>query len=679
MLVTDPKQRATLAEIMTHPWMTKGFGGPPESLIPTREPLQLPLDPAVLAKMDGFEFGPADQIRRELEKIITSEEYQKACANAAKKGQTPGVDQEKKTNVFHFYQRRKSANSKDALTMPSNEAITLGEDPINAFSPLISIYYLVREKQERERNQTNPGGLTMPHSPGEKPLKLPDMPVLESAQEKDTTHEPTGEAIGREKARARVNGEDDREALVKAKVPATPTTETTPKKESGAIGLLRRFSTRRARDPERDRPAVPQIPPAVEVSEPAEAAVPSTPRKSFSVRKTREGPPSSYQQIADNNPQMLTPPLVGEGIGRKFKGLGRSTSVNSADMRQRWLRRGVSESVPSSHLAGSERASLISTQEPISEKAGEDYNSQGRERSTASRTRSVGHARRESMHVRRTTRDFPQEEDVQEETDQEVLGEPDVHTGEVKNDERGETIKPVFLKGLFSVSTTSSKPLSFLRADIIRVFIQLGIDFREVKGGFSCRHTPSIDLQKVVDAPATPSAGINHRRKISFAGLRSPPAERADDPLLPTSPRSTSRARRPQLEELTTASEEDSEDSHDHIARRSSRRMSSQARRRPHSERTYTSDASAAATPQIQPLLQQQTSTSQPQGANSRVAGETTTHVQSDLGQSMVLRFELLLVKVPFLSLHGLQFKKLDGGTWQYKRMAETILAELKL
>ena len=60
-------------------------------------------------------------------------------------------------------------------------------------------------------------------------------------------------------------------------------------------------------------------------------------------------------------------------------------------------------------------------------------------------------------------------------------------------------------------------------------------------------------------------------------------------------------------------------------------------------------------------------------------AGETSTHVQSDLGSTMVLRFEIFIVKVPLLSLHGIQFKKVDGGTWQYKNMAQTILNELRL
>ena len=66
-------------------------------------------------------------------------------------------------------------------------------------------------------------------------------------------------------------------------------------------------------------------------------------------------------------------------------------------------------------------------------------------------------------------------------------------------------------------------------------------------------------------------------------------------------------------------------------------------------------------------------------GASRRVPGETTTQVQSDLGGSMVMEFEIFIVKVPLLSLHGIQFKRMTGNTWQYKNMAEQILKELRL
>ncbi|CAG8612712.1 6644_t:CDS:2, partial [Scutellospora calospora] len=36
MLVTNPMYRATLAEVMSHPWMNKGFDGPPENYLPSR-------------------------------------------------------------------------------------------------------------------------------------------------------------------------------------------------------------------------------------------------------------------------------------------------------------------------------------------------------------------------------------------------------------------------------------------------------------------------------------------------------------------------------------------------------------------------------------------------------------------------------------------------------------------
>lgn len=70
---------------------------------------------------------------------------------------------------------------------------------------------------------------------------------------------------------------------------------------------------------------------------------------------------------------------------------------------------------------------------------------------------------------------------------------------------------------------------------------------------------------------------------------------------------------------------------------------------------------------------------SRDQNSSRRAVGETSTHVQSDLGGSMILHFEITIVKIPLLSLHGIQFKRLAGGTWQYKSMADKILRELRL
>ncbi|KAK1027640.1 Serine/threonine-protein kinase, partial [Friedmanniomyces endolithicus] len=102
----------------------------------------------------------------------------------------------------------------------------------------------------------------------------------------------------------------------------------------------------------------------------------------------------------------------------------------------------------------------------------------------ANRTKSVGHARRESMQARRTVRrDLARTSDVPEETDQDVQDADDVEGG-VTGSGSPTGFKPVFLKGVFSVSTTSSKPIQFIRADIIRVLSQLGVEYTEIKGGF---------------------------------------------------------------------------------------------------------------------------------------------------------------------------------------------------
>src|SRR6266516_2067332 len=139
MLVTDPKQRATLQEIMNHPWMTKGYGGPPENHLPHREPLQLPLDPEVIQGMTGFDFGSPEVITAQLTRVIESDDYQNAVRLSVKEPvvQTPGTEK-KRGFGFDFYKRRSSTTSRDTLTNPSTEGLNSGVDPINAFHPLIS-------------------------------------------------------------------------------------------------------------------------------------------------------------------------------------------------------------------------------------------------------------------------------------------------------------------------------------------------------------------------------------------------------------------------------------------------------------------------------------------------------------------------------------------------------------
>ncbi|KAK4957756.1 Serine/threonine-protein kinase [Elasticomyces elasticus] len=662
MLVTDPSQRATLSEIMSHPWITKGFNSPPDNFLPHRKPLQLPLDPKVVDKMTGFDFGSAEYITTQLTKTIESEEYQRAVRNADRRFQTQTPEVERKRGVFDFYKRRNSTTSRDTLTNLSSDAVQLGSDPVNAFSPLISVYFLVREKQEREMRESNPGALSMPMSPGERPLKMPDLPpppvAPEAAYTNHTTYEMAGEKPtgGRARPRARTHGEDEViEDLKNMKVttkatPASPAIIVPPseqppaRKESAAAGLLRRFSTRRHKDADREREKLrDNPPPTLAISGPPEVV--STPRKSFSVRRTRDRDPTPSGSLRSDaaradKPGLLSPPTGVDGSSKRGGLLGRSTSVNSgSDFRRRLGRRGVSEGTSQQTTpSASESEKARPTASSNAGDAASDLESTPlRSTAPASRAKSLGHARRESIQARRAHREQRFTSNVPEETDQDIQDELDAAAA---NNGSPSGMKPVYLKGLFSVSTTSSKPLPFIRGDIIRVLRQLGVDFREIKGGFSCRHSPSIDMNKVNDESPTINqvTTSHHRRKISFGGFMGSDRDREDlreSQQAQRQPPTSSSARRRAPDRSFT----NSEDSEESI------------------EESATHKASAS----------------------SRAAGETSTHVQSDLGQGMVLKFEIFVVKVPLLSLHGIQFKKVDGGTWQYKNMAQTILNELRL
>lgn len=324
---------------------------------------------------------------------------------------------------------------------------------------------------------------------------------------------------------------------------------------------------------------------------------------------------------------LLKAPGSQEPASRSNKSLGRSTSVNSADYRARRAARrndqdGAGQPPPTS---GSDYSSASAHKDQTPQKETRTG------RTHASRTMSLGHARRESIQARRARRDAAREANVPEETDADISG---AGTALESANEGEDLSKPVYLKGLFSVSTTSSKPLPVIRADIIRVLRQLSVDYDEIKGGFSCCHTPSIEIDKVVDVgPPSPDRQghvSNHRRRISFGGFLGHDDGKEE---IRHTPRSQRRTRAPDHSFVTN-----SEASEEYLAARDNNVV-----------------------------------------VGERVMGETTTRVQSDTGENLVLRFEILIVKVPLFSLHGIQFKKVSGGMWQYREMAKKILDALKL
>ena len=678
MLTTTPSERASLNEIMRHPWMTKGFGHPPENMLGERKPLELPLDPAVIDKMTGFDFGNAEYITRELTKVIESEDFQPAIRNAERNAerraerrpqQPVHTEHEKKRGVFDFYKRRSSINSRDTLNAPSNETVQLGQDATNAYHPLISVYYLAREKQEREQTQPNPGGLSIPKVADDTDLNVPRMPEAPAAAYTNAhTAEMAGEKPtgGRSRPRARTRGEDEiADGVQNLNIGTAPNPtivepgHQAPKRESAAAGLLRKLSTRKHREPlERPERAekASHPPPALGNYRRAESSNRNLTvnKRDASVTRTEAGNP---RPVSGGHGDRLMPPPAGDGVsdgssaaepqqmGRKH-GLGRSISVNSSDIRRRLTRRGASEGSSTRPLvrqmaasAGTDRKQSLEQQAAASDV---ERPSARPAAGAASRARSLGHSRKESMQARRLRREAARTSDVPEEADLELQDEAEAGASA---DQSPTGMKPVYLKGLFSVKTTSSRPLPVIRADIIRVLKQLGVEYKEIKGGFTCRHAPSIKAPTNEAAPSgampASSNSESHPTKLSFGRLRN--NERDDARASPRAKRSS----RQHPSYVNNSSQEEANNTDT---------LSDEENKPPSQSLSPRSNYAAG-----------------------RAAGETSTHVQSDLGGSMSLRFEIFIVKVPLLSLHGIQFKKVDGGTWQYKNMAQTILNDLRL
>jgi hypothetical protein len=183
-------------------------------------------------------------------------------------------------------------------------------------------------------------------------------------------------------------------------------------------------------------------------------------------------------------------------------------------------------------------------------------------------------------------------------------------------------------KGLFSVSTTSTKSVPVIRVDVTRVLRQLGVDRTDVRAGFSCRHVPTINLKKVVDLAPSGSVRqrLGHRRRITSGGLN--PSKSSD------------RTRKGSIGSVESL--------------------------RSYNDFKNRSEAGGSFT--------------NSEASNDSKGGHRNgSHIQSEFGGSMILEFAILIAKFPLLLLYGIQFKRVGGKAWQYKDTADQIPRELRL
>lgn len=599
MLVVDPAKRATLLEVVQHPWMNKGYEYPVTNYMPKRAPLQLPLDPEIIQTIASYDLGLAPLVSEELTHLINSAEYQ-MCSES-------------------WYRSQKQGRPYVALlSLP---------DPTCGFHPLISIYYLVDEmrkrkkakeeamlaqlrQQQEEKNHSRSLSQQLPppltsqpygHSP-QPPPRYPVPKVSPSA------HAPAEQ------------GQEHKENPFRAPpspsgqkpVQNVPTLQFPEQAHTSAIpSSLNRNS---------QSPVTDEVEQGQRVTQSPSSATPETldPNagkplgfnslfRKLSTKKTRPQSPSSNHSgshsgshrdsIGEGSVPLTAPKISFNDSPAKL--LPQSSNSSKKDP---LMRRGVSMKVTAKEKSSASRVSLANDQfirqqrPPTKNEEQPTYNSHSRSSSTSNnkfhgfipveylpplpnintsqmsgagvpskpekpeqekanlldtkkfhptaRAKSVGgHARKDSAYYRGGNHPALPNTMAAQNSDEGVNSQHD-RKGEISFDDVTldefehqqppnltedqiveqfnrarrnsmpsiEYPKTLFLKGFFSVQTTSTKPLPVIRYNIISVLSKLGVKFQEVKGGFVCVHSPSLTVARSGEITPTASTIIDEYR-----------------------------------------------------------------------------------------------------------------------------------------------------------------------
>lgn len=791
MLVTTPSSRATLSEVLAHPWIVKGFSGPPASHLPPRIPLRADdLDRDIIKGMVGFELGSDGEVYEKLRDVLVSDGYRQAVRSwegrkaaglggAGEKEEGRESDKErpatrvdgkdmkglgrsptnKRFSGLGFYGKKLAGGLNAAFNAggsgggrssddsdgggghgPLNGHHGVGGgrvdslDPTRGFHPLISLYFLVKEKIEREKiwgpgvfasstlsltgpppppapamaYQAGSGTVPVPPPSAASGIKPPPS-ALSATAPKDVSAPPIASPLipMTPQPRQRATGEE---------YPQHPSTA-----PQGSRGDDYRFASNSASKRSSFHPAssAPNTP--VLTSQFAqrprssyEPASPTPQRTSHIIDRTGSGvgshsqqqEPSSSLAAPDDVPLSSSP----SGFARRFGSLlGRSSSTN-ADFkpghRQRASIAGTSHrastKTPASALpqvtetsiraSGSDvplpsppegqavhRSSTVGELSPNRHQRGVSMGAESLGRATvgaaggASERRrlvSMGEATKPLARPRTSGNVQTMFDEVEEElTDSAAVGggapwstiqdrhhQDDPPHPHLQQDvgfigrtasasgAGSEQAKPVWLKGLFSVTTTSTKPAATIRADLIRVLDRLGVQHRDVKSGFECAHVPSIDLSSVGAGKKDPGGKGTIRRRASNLLLSSSGGSRKD--------------------KETGAHADDSSTSLGNAQGGGAP---------PHGASSTSFDPTS---PTFDSSSQAQGSPNQHQPAKF----SSSTAEGSNVSSELIVRFEIFIVRMPLLpGISGLQFRRIGGNAWQYQMLARRVLAELKV
>lgn len=500
MLVTNPNHRATISEIMVHPWMNKGYDELVDNHLPDRAPLMLPVDTEVIRNMTGFGFGSEAEIKQQLETIITSEDYQKAAKTLAKR------TRDHHHSLNHLHNSLSTSRFMHHSAIPGKKTPPPpNDDPQSipaAYHPLVSIYYLVKERMERERRAASEKAhddhriSRSSLGSADDVLRLPDISKPETAHPADTRFE-------------------------YAPFANAATSGTSGSSTDDTHGLFRRATTgvavgKRGRtnirvddngNIEADRPNI------------LETGLQKLMNRQFGAPLENSNTDSSHTE---------------EGLHRSntvFKRLGNAFQRPSADADSPSRRRSHNSTdtdytgptpIPSHSEKSNDKTQGHGRKESLGQKVGYFLSrggsiaAQKTPAATATATTTPPHRRPRQATIsggnptveervmpgKAPAQQLPEFLDVPHSHEQTfpppAAGAAGGGASTISQGTADQPVKQVFLKGLFSVTTTSTKHPSVIRADLIRVLERLGVKWRESKGRFECQHMPSIDVKQVV-------------------------------------------------------------------------------------------------------------------------------------------------------------------------------------
>ncbi|KAJ2734248.1 Serine/threonine-protein kinase [Coemansia sp. BCRC 34962] len=241
--------------------------------------------------------------------------------------------------------------------------------------------------------------------------------------------------------------------------------------------------------------------------------------------------------------------------------------------------------------------------------------------------------------------EFKLSPDAEPPTPDDTADSDDMHDVTSAPPRADEYLKPVFLKGLFSVSTTSTRSPSAIRANLLGVLSEMPLRFHEGRGYFTCSMAttagPSNLQEEAFDAYAQDdmttslSSGLHKpRRSLRLPGVDRKISFRRRVKRVEKAPRPL-----PHTHDGLSSNDDNLSGSRQSVADLSS------------------DDAKDHSRPPALPPMP-----TVPKSANNNA-----------------ICFQIFLVRMPLLGLCGLQFRRVSGPTWKYKDLCSEILKRLKL